>query len=52
MTQMNLWNRNRFRDIENRPVVAKREGVGRGMDWKAGVSRCITFRMDGQGSTV
>ena len=27
-------------DIENRLVVAKGEGVGRGMDWEVGVSRC------------
>ena len=29
---------NRLRDIENRLVVAKGEGVG-GMDWECGVSR-------------
>ena len=27
-------------DIENRLVVAKGEGVGRGMEWEGGVSRC------------
>ena len=27
-------------DIENRLVVAKREGVGGGMEWQVGVSRC------------
>ena len=27
-------------DIENRLVVAKGEGVGGGMEWEAGVSRC------------
>ena len=27
-------------DIENRPVVAKGEGGGRGEDWEVGVSRC------------
>ena len=27
-------------DIENRLVVAKREGVGGGMEWEAGISRC------------
>ena len=35
-----LWNRNRIMDIENRLVVAKGEGVGGGMEWEAGVSRC------------
>ena len=27
-------------DIENRLVVAKRAGVGGGMEWEVGVSRC------------
>ena len=27
-------------DIENRLVVAKVEGVGGGMEWEVGVSRC------------
>ena len=29
-------------NIENRPVIAKREGVGvgEGMEWEIGVSRC------------
>ena len=27
-------------DIENRLVVAKGEGIGGGMEWEAGVSRC------------
>ena len=27
-------------DIENRFVVAKEEGVGGGMEWEVGVSRC------------
>ena len=27
-------------DIENRLVVAKGEGVERGMEWEVGVSRC------------
>ena len=35
-----LQNRNRLIDIENRPVVAKGEGGGRGMDWEFGVGRC------------
>ena len=33
-----LWNR--IRDIENRLVVAKGEGGGRGLDWEVVVSRC------------
>ena len=37
MTEMN---RNRLTDIENRSVVAKGEGVGGGMKWEVGVSRC------------
>ena len=27
-------------DIENRPVVAKGDGVGRRLDWEFGISRC------------
>ena len=27
-------------DTENRPVVAKGEGVGGGKDWEFGISRC------------
>ena len=34
-----LWNRNRNKDIENRLVIAKGEGVGGGMEWEVGVSR-------------
>ena len=32
-----LQNRNRLIDIENRFVVAKGEGGGRGMDWEFGL---------------
>ena len=41
MAQMNLFvqNRNKLKDIENRLVVAKGLGEGRGMDWEFGVSR-------------
>ena len=35
-----LQNRNRLTDVETRLVVAKGEGVGEGMAWEAGVSRC------------
>ena len=34
------WEFHRIMDIENRMVVAKGEGVGGGMEWEAGVSRC------------
>ena len=35
-----VQNRNRLTDIEKRLVVAKGEGVGEGMEWEVGVSRC------------
>ena len=35
-----LLNRNRIKDIEHRLVVAKGEGVGGGVEWEFGVSRC------------
>ena len=35
-----LQNRNRFTDIENKPVVAKGKGVVGGMEREVGVSRC------------
>ena len=38
--------RNRLVDKENGPVVAKGEGVGRGMEWEAGVSRCQLLRTE------
>ena len=31
---------NNIRDIENRLVIAKAEGGGRGKTWKFGISRC------------
>ena len=34
-----LWNRNRLTDRENRPVVAKGKGAGRGMEWEVEASR-------------
>ena len=42
MTQMNLSMKQKqsHRHIENRLVVAKREGVGGGIDWEVGISRC------------
>ena len=55
MIQMNLpRNRNRLTDIENRLVVAKGEGVGRGMEWgvgrgmewEVGISRCKLLHIE------
>ena len=41
MTQISLSRkRDRIMDIENRLLVAKGEGVRRGMEWETGVSRC------------
>ena len=37
---MNLFMKQKHRDIENRLMVAKGEGVGEGMEWEVGVSRC------------
>ena len=37
---MNLQNRNRLRDIENRLAAAKGEEVGERMEWEIGFSRC------------
>ena len=45
MTQMNL-SMKQNRDIENRLVVAKGEGVGGGMEWEVGVSRCKLLYME------
>ena len=39
-------------DKENRLVVAKGEGVGRGMEWEVGVSRCKLLYMKGIKSKV
>ena len=33
-------------DIENRLVVAKGEGVGRGVEWEFGVSRCKLLHVE------
>ena len=35
-----LQNRNRPTGTENRLLVVKGEGDGRGMEWEVGVSRC------------
>ena len=34
------WNRSRIRDMENRMVVTKGEGSGRGLTWEFEISRC------------
>ena len=39
MAQMNLQNRNRSIDMENRLAVDKGEGRGRGMDWEFGIGK-------------
>ena len=36
--QTYLWNRNKLTNKENRPVVAKEEGFGGGMDWDLMIS--------------
>ena len=38
MTQMNLSTKQK-EETENKLVVAKEEGFGRGMEWEVGVSR-------------
>ena len=43
-----LFYRNRLTDIENRLVVARGEGGGRGMDWESGVMQTFTCRIDKQ----
>ena len=39
MAQMNIQNRNRLTDVENRPAAAKGRGRER-EDWEFGVGRC------------
>ena len=43
--ELNVQNRNKLMDIENRLVVAKK-GRGSGMDWEFGVSRCKLFHLE------
>ena len=45
-------NRNRPLDIENRLVVAKREGGGSGMDWEFGVSGRKLLHLEWLGNEV
>ena len=35
-----VGNFQRWSSVENRLMVDKEEGVGRGMEWEVGVSRC------------
>ena len=37
---MNLSKEKKIMDLENRLMVAKREGEGSGMDWEFGINRC------------
>ena len=50
--QIYLQNRNRFIGIENRFVVAKREGHGERMDWDFGISRYKLFYTEGINNKV
>ena len=43
---MNLSTEKKFKDMENRFVVAKGEGEGSGMDWEFGVSRCKLLHLE------
>ena len=43
---MNLQNRNRLTDIENRLVVAKRDKGGNELDWEFGVNRCKLLHLE------
>ena len=40
MAQISLYTEQKQTEIENRFMVAKGEGHGKGMDWEFGVSRC------------
>ena len=39
-TRSYLWNRKKRTDMETSLAVASGEGVGAGVEWKVGVSRC------------
>ena len=41
-----LWNRKGIMDRVNRPMVVKEEGVGRGVEWEMGVSRCKLLHIE------
>jgi len=40
MTQINLWNRKRLTDIDNRLVDAKGKGCQTEIDWEFGIGKC------------
>ena len=42
-----LQNIKKLTDIENKLVVATAEGVGEGMEWEVGISRCKLLHMSG-----
>ena len=46
MIQMNLFMKQKQSDIENRLVVAKREGSVGGKEWEFGISRCKVLHTD------
>ena len=39
-TNETIYETDRIKDIENRLVVAKAEGGGKGLDWEFGINRC------------
>ena len=43
------YERNMIETTENRLVFAKGEGVGEGMNWEVGVSRCKFFCINNKG---
>ena len=46
MTQMNLFMKEKQNHGRREYVVAKGEGVRRGMDWEFGISRCKLVYID------
>ena len=49
---MNISREQKCMELENRFVVAKREGGGSGMDWELGVNRCKLFQVEWIGNGV
>ena len=41
-----VGNFQRWSSIENRLMVVKEEGVGRGMDWECGINRCNLLHIE------
>ena len=55
MAQMNLSTEKKFRDLENRVVVARGggwRGAGSGMDWEFGVNRCRPLPLEWTGNEI